>query len=734
MTGFPAVPDDHSTPRGFAMIRPRSLLAVTLALLWAGRASAAPALPETPKRPVVDSYQGVKVTDEYRWLEKDDDPEVKAWSDGQNAVARAFLDGIPERKDILARVTALNAARTPSYTDLVVRGGTTFALKDQPPAQQPVLVALSSVDDLSSERVVVDPNALDPSGQTTFDFYVPSLDGSKVAVSLSKGGTEDGTIVVFETATGRRLPDEVPHVNGGTAGGSVAWNRDGSGFWRTRYPSPGERPDGDTEFWQQVYYHRLGTDPATDAYVIGKDFPKIAEIHLEASDDGAHVLVDVSNGDGGEHAFYLGVAGGETFRQLTKFSDHVVKAEFGGDALYLLSRAGAPNGKILKLELPGGTLATAKTVVPASMLAIDAFLPAGNRVYVKDIVGGPSELRMFSTAGKPLGKVTLPPISAVGGLVHAGGDAALIRTASYTTPSRWWRYDPKAAKLVLTALVQKSPATFADVEVTRVFATSKDGTKVPINLMYRKGTKLDGTAPTLLYGYGGYGISETPSFSAARQLWIEQGGIYAAAGIRGGGEYGDAWHLAGNLTKKQNVFDDFAACAKYLVDHKYTNPEKLGIRGGSNGGLLMGAMITQHPDMVKSVVCQVGVLDALRSEFEPNGEFNVTEFGSVKNPEQFKALYAYSPYHHVEPGVKYPAVLFMTGANDPRVAPSNSRKMAARMQADTASDEPVLLRTSATTGHIGSPLGARNEEAADYYAFLFKTLDVTYHPIATPLP
>jgi len=288
---------------------------------------------------------------------------------------------------------------------------------------------------------------------------------------------------------------------------------------------------------------------------------------------------------------------------------------------------------------------------------------------------------------------------------------------------------------VPTALIQSSPATFAGVEVTRVFATSKDGTKVPINLMYRKGTKFDGTAPTMLYGYGGYGLSETPSFSASRQLWIEQGGVYATANIRGGGEYGDAWHLAGNLTKKQNVFDDFAACAQYLVSHKYTTSQKLAIRGGSNGGLLMGAMLTQHPDLQKSIVCQVGVLDAIRSEFEPNGEFNITEFGTIKDPAQFKALYAYSPYHHVVDGGKYPATLFMTGAHDPRVAPSNSRKMTARLQAANTSGEPILLRTSAGTGHgIGSPLSARNEETADWYAFVFKTLDVRYKPIAAPLP
>ncbi len=717
------------------MTRDRSLrlLAVALAGAFAAPAASAPALPETPKHPVVDTYHGQAVPDDYRWLEDSSDPKVRSWSDAENAVARDFLDGVPERKDILARVDELTLSRTPRYVSLVVRGATTFAIKDQPPLQQPLLVTLASVDDTTGERVVVDPNRIDSTGETTIDFFSPSLDGSKVAVSLSKGGTEDGTVYVYDVATGARLPDELPHVNGGTAGGSVAWNADGTGFWRTRYPAAGERADGDVDFYQQVYFHKLGDPASADAYVVGKEFPRIAEIDLETSDDGRFTVCDVSNGDGGEHAFWLSEGGG-AFGQVSRFSDRCVKAAFGDGALYLLSRAGAPNGKLLRLALPGGTLAKARVVVPAGRTAIESFLPAGDRLYVEDMVGGPSAIRLFTALGRPTGTLPLPPISSVGGMVHAAGNTALIRTESYTTPARWSRYDPASRSLAPTALIQTSPATYADVEVRRVFATSKDGTRVPINLIYRKGTKLDGSAPTLLYGYGGYGLSDTPSFSASRQLWIEQGGIYADANIRGGGEFGDAWHLAGNLTKKQNVFDDFAACARYLVSQGYTSVSKLAIRGGSNGGLLMGAMITQHPDLMKSVVCQVGLLDAVRSEFEPNGVFNITEFGTIRNAAQFKALYAYSPYHHVVDGAKYPATLFMTGANDPRVAPSNSRKMAARLQAANASGEPILLRTSATTGHVGSSLSSRNEETADWYAFVFKTLGMRYKPIAAPLP
>ncbi|MEP7028079.1 MAG: S9 family peptidase, partial [Candidatus Eisenbacteria bacterium] len=411
----------------------RSILLPLAGIVLAARAAAAPALPDTPKHPVVDVYHGQSVEDDYRWLENSADSTVRRWSDAQNAVARGFLDTIPERADILRRVEELARSRTPRYSGLVVRGGTTFAVKDQPPLQQPLIVVLGSVDDTTSERVVVDPNRIDPSGETTIDFYTPSLDGAKVAVSLSKGGTEDGTVHVFDVATGARLPDELPHVNGGTAGGAVAWNADGSGFWRTRYPGAGERPDADRDFYQQVYFHRLGDPASADRYVLGKEFPRIAEIALETSDDGRFVVCDVSNGDGGEHAFWLSESAG-AFRELTRFADRCVKAEFGDGALYLLSRAGAPNGKLLRLALPGGALANARVVVPAGRNAIEGFLPAGNRLYVEDMVGGPSAIRLFSALGRPAGAVPLPRISSVGGMVRAGGDRALIRTESYTSP------------------------------------------------------------------------------------------------------------------------------------------------------------------------------------------------------------------------------------------------------------------------------------------------------------
>ncbi len=692
---------------------------------------AKPQLPGTPKKPVVDQYWGVKVTDDYRWLEDWNDPAVRAWSDAENIYARSVLDGLPGRAAIAARVEQLEKSSSASYGALVVRGGILFAMKFEPPKQQPMLVTLPSADDPAGQRVVVDPNTLDASGSTAIDFYVPSRDGKLVAVSLSKGGSESGDVHVFETATGRETGDVVNRVNGGTAGGSVAWNADGTGFYYTRYPRHGERPSQDIEFYQQVYFHRLDSDPARDVYAVGEDFPRIAETVLRSSDDGSSVLAQVANGDGGQFAFYL-LRPGSGWTRIAAFEDKVVGAVFAPDgSLLLLSRQGAPRGKVLRLAAGAVKLADALTLVPEGDDAIQGFLATPTRLYVAELAGGPGRVRVFDLAGKPLGEVPLPPVSGVGQIARVDGDAVLIHLTSFLEPPAWYRYDPATGKLARTALFETSPASFSDCEVVREMVTSKDGTKVPLSIIRRKATKLDGHNPTLLTGYGGFGISLSPGFSPARRVWLEQGGVYAIANLRGGGEFGEAWHDAGRLTHKQNVFDDFLACARYLVAAGYTDPRRLAIEGGSNGGLLMGAALTQAPGLFRAVVSHVGIYDMLRVELSSNGAFNTTEYGTVKDRAQFEALYGYSPYHHVKDHTAYPAVLFLTGANDPRVDPMQSRKMTARLQAATSSGRPVLLRTSSGTGHgIGSPLSARIAQAVDVYAFLFRELGVTYHPVA----
>ena len=685
--------------------------------------------PQTPKKPVSNEYAGTMVEDPYQWLEKDNDPEVKAWSNAQNQRTRQYLDKLPDRAAIERQLTEWYARTSPSYFSLISRPETLFAMKFQPPKQQPLLVTLTSADDLKSEKVVLDPNVLDAKGTTAIDWFVPSLDGKHVAISLSEGGSEDGTLHFYETATGEALPDTIAHVQYPTAGGSAAWNKDGTGIYYTRFPRKGERPEADLNFYQQIYFHKLGTADTDDTCSVGKDFPRIAEIVLQASRDGRYILATVANGDGGDFAHYLLGPNG-TWKQITQFSDQIKAARLGRDnALYLLSRAGAPRGKILRLPIDTPELKNAVEIVPAGEAVIEQIVPTADALYVGDLLGGPSQIRRFGLDGKGETIIPIPIISAVQEMLALEDNSLLFRDVSYTQPAVWFHCAQGKTEPVETALRTTSPVSFADIEVTREFAISNDGTKIPLNIIFQKGMKRDGQNPTLLYGYGGYGISMSPNFDFTRRLWFDRGGVYVVANIRGGGEFGEEWHKAGNLTKKQTVFDDFAVAAKYLIKKKYTRPEKLAIQGGSNGGLLMGAMITQHPDLVRSVVSTVGIYDMLRVELAPNGAFNVTEFGTVKNPEQFKALYAYSPYHHVVDGTNYPSILMMTGANDGRVAPYHSRKMTARLEEANKSDNPILLRTSSSAGHgIGTALSERIKQLADIYAFLFAQLDMSANP------
>ncbi|MEO5691727.1 MAG: prolyl oligopeptidase family serine peptidase [Usitatibacter sp.] len=677
--------------------------------------------PESPLKPVVDEYFGAQVTDNYRWLEERD-PAVKAWSEAQMALTRAALDAIPLRKPLQARFREILSNAPVSYYKFHERG-VFFAMKRQPPRNQPSIVVMSSPELAKDERLVYDPLVDDPKGATAIDFYVPSLDGRYLAVVVSKNGSEDGSAFVIDVASGKRLDDVVPRVSYPTAGGSIEWDARSSGFYYTRYPQGNERPPEDAHFYQQVWFHRLGTPVSADTYVIGKEFPRIAEVALSATREGRYLLATVSNGDGGEHAFYLRDPHG-AWKRVADFADNVKQAKLGRDGrLFLLSRNGAPRGKVLSMPLVKPQLSEATVLIAEGEDTILELTPTLGRIFVTYMVGGPSEVRVFDRKGTFVAKVPTQPLSSVSvGAALKGGDL-LVGSQSYLTPPSWFRYSTNGNTLEKLPLDAKPKVNFDDVEMVREFVPSKDGTRVPVNILMKKGTKRDGSNPLLLYGYGGYGISMRPMFSLSQRVWLDHGGIFAVANLRGGGEFGEAWHLQGNLTKKQNVFDDMIGVAQHLIARGYTSREKLAAMGGSNGGLLMGAILTQRPELFRAIVAQVGVFDMLRVETTPNGAFNVTEYGTVKDRLQFQALYAYSPLHHVKDGAAYPAVLLATGENDGRVDPYHSRKMAARLQAATTSGRPVLLRISPDTGHgLGTALGTRIDEYADSYAFLMDQL------------
>ncbi len=730
------------TSRALVLLPPALLLASACQRQAAPRGAEGPPAPVARKAPVTDVYHGVPVVDDYRWLENWNDPAVRAWSDAENAHARWVLDHLPGSDAIREDVAAIRKIAVPRYGGLKFAGGRVFALKLQPPMQQPVLVAMPSEEEPKSARVIVDPERIDPKGGTSIDWYVPSPDGKLVAVSLSEGGSERGNAHVFVVATGADVGEVVHRVNYGTALGSLAWDRDGRGFYYTRYPREGERPPADLDFYVQVYHHTLGTPETTDRYELGRDLPRIAEYALTRSPDGTCVLANVQNGDSGEFAQFLRRPDGRWI-QLTQFADRIVDAVFGYDgALYLLSRAAPPLGGVLKASIKEIVARSALVVTRANVIvagsdeaALETFvspteiIPAESLLFIVEDAGGPERVEVHDLDGHYRGRLPIAQVGGVGSVVHLAGrgrNVVLYQPESYVDPPGWYRWtanDEGLVDVAKTALTQPYPVSFADVEVSRIMATSRDGTHVPMNVLARKGTKLDGRNPTLLTGYGGYNISLTPSFDPIHRLWLDRGGVYVVANLRGGGEFGEAWHRAGNLTRKQNVFDDFIACAEDLIRRGYTSPDRLAIVGGSNGGLLMGAALTQRPDLFKAVVSQVGIYDMLRVELAPNGAFNVPEYGTVKDPDQFRALFAYSPYHHVRDGQRYPAVLFMTGANDARVDPMHSRKMTARLQAAGAAT--VLLRTSATSGHGGgTSLDERVEQDVDVLAFLFDQLDM----------
>ena len=689
-----------------------------------------PTAPATRVEPVVDVYHGVRVEDPYRWLENGTDPAVREWTARQSQRTRAYLDASPSRGKLRAKLAAYITEASPRYYGLDAAGGKVFAAYFDPKLQQPMLRVLGPELDPQRARTIVDPNSLDPTGGTSIDWFEPSHDGRFVAVSLSKGGSEEGTLHVFDAASGARIGEVIPRVFFPTGGGGLAWNSDNTGFWYTRYPGE-ERPEADRRFYMQVYFHKLGDDPARDRHAFGDDLPKISEVLLDYSLEAGALLVTVQNGDGGEFSHWVSGRDGR-FVRITRWEDGIDFAAFGPDrALYLVSEKSASRRQILKLAAGVTDLAKARILVPQTEDAIpldffgeDPLCFVGDRMYVRYMAGGPSRLRAFGLDGSPRGEVALPDVAAVNEFEPLGSDL-VYRVDTYLAPFRFHRLS--GGRSTPTDLLMTSPVKFDDVEVVRVFATSKDGTRVPVNIVRRKGVRLDGNNPTLLYGYGGYGVSEVPGFlGSAPRAWLDAGGVYAIANVRGGGEYGEEWHRQGMLTRKQNVFDDFIAAAELLVREKYTRPDRLAIRGGPMAGCWWARPSPSDPSCFERSSHKWGCSTRYESNSTPNGEFNVTEFGTVKDLEQFRALRAYSPYHNVRAGAKYPAVFMSTGENDGRVNPANSRKMTARLQAATGSGLPVLLITTDAAGHgIGSPLSVYIDQTADYLAFLFDQLRMT---------
>ncbi|MBX9626848.1 MAG: prolyl oligopeptidase family serine peptidase [Gemmataceae bacterium] len=700
-------------------------VAVALGLSATATAQEKPPLkyPETKTVDQVDDYHGTKVQDPYRWLEDDvrTSEDVAAWVEAQNKVTQAYLNSIPWRGAIEKRITALYDYEKYGIPSKI--GGKYFFTKNDGLQNQSVLYVQDKLD--GPARVLLDPNSWSKDGTIALSGTAISDDGKYLAYGKAASGSDWNTWHVLDVATGKPLDDELKWVKFSGA----SWTADGRGFFYSRFPEPSK----DAAFQalnenMKLYYHRLGTPQADDVLVYERpDHPKWG-VNGQASEDGRYLVISVNDGTTSRKARVVYKDLAEPYGLPTELvPNHENKFSFlgnDGPVFYFQSDFNAPKYQVIAIDTRVPDKKNWKTVIPEAEETIEGVDLVGNLFVVSYLKDAYTRVKVFEMNGTPVREVQLPGIGTASGFGGRRTDTETFYSySSFATPPSIFKYDLITGKstLLRQAKVKFDPANY---EVKQVFYASKDGTKVPMFIAYKKGLKLDGNNPCLLYGYGGFNISLTPGFSVSRLAWMEMGGVYAVANLRGGGEYGDAWHRAGTKLKKQNVFDDFIAAAEYLIDQKYTSPKKLAVLGGSNGGLLVGAVMTQRPDLFGAALPAVGVMDMLRFHKRTAGRFWVDDYGSSDDPEEFKALVKYSPYHNLKSGTRYPATLVTTADTDDRVVPGHSFKFAAMLQAAQSGEAPTLIRIETKAGHgAGKPTAKMIEEVADQWAFLSKALD-----------
>jgi prolyl oligopeptidase len=685
-----------------------------------GAVSAAP--PTTAVKPVIDMYHGVKVLDNYRWLEDGNNPETQKWVEQEMAYTRALLDPRPRREAIHKRLTELLSIGSISVPQMA--GRHYFYSKREGMQNQPVLYVREGVN--GTDRVLVDANQLSADGTVALDWYLPSQNGKYLAYGTSASGSEMSTLYIAESKTGTVLPDTIER----TRAASIAWLHDNSGFYYTRYPKKGEVPDGQEMYNRHVFYHQLGTNPDTDDKVFGEgrdpeDWPNV---HL--SNDGRWLLIDVEQGWTKSELFLMDLKKDTPPTRVTTGKNFLYRGEVYDGKVYITTNEDAPRYRVFVTDAGNYERDAWKELIPPSDAVLQGIAVYGGKLFAQYEQNASSQLKIFDLDGRKLSDLALPGIGTV-----FGSDGRWDREElfygfqSFTFAPSIYRYDLKDGSNSLWTKVDAPSIDPTAYEVKQEWFQSKDGTRVPMFIVHRTGLQNNGKNPTLLTGYGGFNASLTPAFSRTAYLWMEHGGVYAVANLRGGAEFGEDWHRAGMLEKKQNVFDDMIAAAEHLIAAKYTDKNHLAIQGGSNGGLLMGAMMTQRPDLFRAVVCQVPLLDMIHYQDFQIAKLWIPEYGTSENAEQFRWLYAYSPYHHVKAGAEYPAILFMTADTDTRVDPMHAKKMAALMQAEakngTSHTRPVLLRIEAKAGHgAGKPVAKQIEEFTDAYSFLFWQLGV----------
>ena len=666
--------------------------------------------PPTRTDNVKENVQGVEITDPYRWLEDQTSPETRAWIDAQDKCTESELRKLPGRDAITARLTALMKVDTIGVPRAY--GGRYFFTKRG--ADQDLAAIYMRKGAEGADELLVDPGPMSADHTVSVNLARVSEDGKLIAYGVRKGGEDEVTIHLMDTDTRKELADQLPRSDYF----GVVILPTGGGIYYSRLTADGPR----------VYFHPMGTDAANDKEIFGKGYGKDKIIGVDISDGGQYLSILVAYGSGTEHSevYVQDVKNHGPITQIVKAMDGFFNGEIAGDTMYLLTNWQAPKWKVMAVDLKNPGQEHWRVVIPEGDARMESAGLAGGKLLVEYTRNATSELKLFDVNGKAASEVKLPALGTVtGSQGHWNSSEVFFGFRSFPIPETIYRYE--VAKGTLTAWARpKVPIESANYEVKQVWYESKDKTRVPMFLFYKKGLKLDGARPALLTGYGGFDVSETPNFVANAVVWAEQGGVWAVTNMRGGGEFGEAWHHAGMMEKKQNVFDDFIYAAEWLVKNNYTKPAKLSIMGGSNGGLLVGAALTQRPDLFQAVVCLYPLLDMVRFQKFLVARWWVPEYGSSDDAEQFKYLYAYSPYHNVHAGTKYPAVLFITGDGDTRVAPLHARKMAAELQASTGSDRPVMLLYDTKSGHSGGrPIGKQIEEGTDLLSFLFWQLGVS---------
>jgi prolyl oligopeptidase len=688
-----------------------------------GGSSTAPSgPPKTKVAAVEDTVQGHKIVDPYRYLENANDPDTKLYVEQELSYTRSLLDPLPGRANIKARLSQLLEIGTVGAPQM--GGKYYFHTRREGNQNQPVLYVREGLN--NEDRILVDVNKLAADGTIALDWWYASDDGKYVAYGTSPSGSEISTLRVIETASGKLLPDSIER----TRAASLAWKRNNSGFFYTRYPKKGDVPEGQEVYHRRVFYHALGSDPAQDALIFGEGREAEAWPNVNLSEDGRWLLIDEEHGWTKTELFLQDLTSKDPPVEITTGKDFRYGADFFEGKLYITTNEDAPRYRVFVAEAAHPKRENWKEIIPQSDAVLQSAGVTGGKLLVQYEHNATSELKLFAVDGKKLADITLPAIGNVFGVSgRFDRNEIFFGFQSFTVPPSIYRVDLADWKNALWAKVDAPSIDSSAYDVQQVWYASKDGTKVPMFIVGKKGIEKNGKNPTLLTGYGGFNISLTPTFSRSMFLWMEHGGIYAVANLRGGAEFGEDWHRAGMLEKKQNVFDDFIAAGEFLIAQKYTDRDHLAIFGGSNGGLLMGAMITQRPDLFRAVVCAVPLLDMLRYQNFQIAKLWIPEYGSAEDAKQFEWLYAYSPYHHVKPGLEYPAILFMTGDTDTRVDPMHAKKMAALMQAEAkngaSKDKPILLRIETKAGHgQGKPVAKQIEESTDMYSFLFWQLGV----------